>query len=59
LPHSATDLSFDNDMMWLTIADGRKLGVPWPTSLAYWPPRQNNANTSSSPATEPASIGGK
>ncbi len=30
---SATELSFDNSMMWLTLADGRKLGVP----LAYFP----------------------
>jgi hypothetical protein len=30
---SATDLSFDANMMWVTLADGRKLGVP----LAYFP----------------------
>jgi len=30
---SATDLSFDSNMMWLTLADGRRLGVP----LAYSP----------------------
>ncbi|MDO9243704.1 MAG: DUF2442 domain-containing protein, partial [Rhodocyclaceae bacterium] len=30
---SATELSFDNNMMWLTLSDGRKLGVP----LAYFP----------------------
>lgn len=30
---SAIELSFSNDMMWVTLADGRKLGVP----LAYFP----------------------
>jgi len=30
---SAIELSFDSNMMWLTLADGRKLGVP----LAYFP----------------------
>ncbi len=30
---SATELEFDSNMMWLTLADGRKLGVP----LAYFP----------------------
>jgi hypothetical protein len=30
---SATDLDFDNHMLWVTLADGRKLGVP----LAYFP----------------------
>lgn len=30
---SATDLSFDDSMMWLDLSDGRKLGVP----LAYFP----------------------
>lgn len=30
---SANELSFDNNMMWLTLVDGRKLGVP----LAYFP----------------------
>ena len=30
---SATELSFDSNMMWITLADGRKLGVP----LAYFP----------------------
>jgi hypothetical protein len=30
---SATELSFDSNMMWVTFADGRKLGVP----LAYFP----------------------
>jgi hypothetical protein len=30
---SATELSFDSNMMWLTLADGRRLGVP----LAYFP----------------------
>jgi hypothetical protein len=30
---SATDLSFDDSMMWLVLSDGRKLGVP----LAYFP----------------------
>ncbi|MDO9226711.1 MAG: DUF2442 domain-containing protein [Pseudomonadota bacterium] len=30
---SATELSFDSSMMWVTLADGRKLGVP----LAYFP----------------------
>jgi hypothetical protein len=30
---SATELSFDSNMMWLTLSDGRKLGVP----LAYFP----------------------
>lgn len=30
---SATELSFDSNMMWVTLADGRKLGVP----LAYFP----------------------
>jgi hypothetical protein len=30
---SATDLSFDESMMWLVLSDGRKLGVP----LAYFP----------------------
>ncbi|MDP1605895.1 MAG: DUF2442 domain-containing protein [Rhodocyclaceae bacterium] len=30
---SATELSFDSNMMWLTLTDGRKLGVP----LAYFP----------------------
>ena len=29
----ATELSFDSNMMWVTLADGRKLGVP----LAYFP----------------------
>lgn len=29
----ATDLSFDDSMMWLDLSDGRKLGVP----LAYFP----------------------
>lgn len=30
---SATELGFDNNMMWVSLADGRKLGVP----LAYFP----------------------
>jgi len=30
---SATELSFDSNMMWLTLVDGRRLGVP----LAYFP----------------------
>jgi len=30
---SATDLEFDATMMWVSLADGRKLGVP----LAYFP----------------------
>ncbi|MBU1664553.1 MAG: DUF2442 domain-containing protein [Gammaproteobacteria bacterium] len=30
---SATELSFDSNMMWVTLLDGRKLGVP----LAYFP----------------------
>lgn len=30
---SALDLSFDANMMWVELADGRKLGVP----LAYFP----------------------
>ncbi len=30
---SATELGFDSSMMWVTLADGRKLGVP----LAYFP----------------------
>jgi len=30
---SATELSFDSGMMWVSLADGRKLGVP----LAYFP----------------------
>jgi hypothetical protein len=30
---SANKLSFDNNMMWVTLVDGRKLGVP----LAYFP----------------------
>ena len=30
---TATQLSFDGNMMWVTLADGRKLGVP----LAYFP----------------------
>ena len=30
---SANELNFDNNMMWLTLVDGRKLGVP----LAYFP----------------------
>lgn len=30
---SVTELSFDSNMMWLTLADGRKLGIP----LAYFP----------------------
>jgi hypothetical protein len=30
---SATELSFDSNMMWVTLADGRRLGVP----LAYFP----------------------
>jgi len=30
---SATELSFDSNMMWLTLADGRRLGVP----LAHFP----------------------
>lgn len=30
---SATELSFDSNMMWLTLADGRRLGVP----IAYFP----------------------
>lgn len=30
---SATELSFDANMMWVNLADGRKLGVP----LAYFP----------------------
>lgn len=30
---SATEISFDSHMMWLTLMDGRKLGVP----LAYFP----------------------
>lgn len=30
---SATELDFDSSMMWVTLADGRKLGVP----LAYFP----------------------
>ena len=31
--NSATDLDFDATMMWVSLADGRKLGVP----LAYFP----------------------
>lgn len=30
---SATELNFDESMMWLGLSDGRKLGVP----LAYFP----------------------
>lgn len=30
---SAIELSFDSNMIWLTLADGRRLGVP----LAYFP----------------------
>jgi len=30
---SAIELNFDSTMMWLSLADGRKLGVP----LAYFP----------------------
>ena len=30
---SATELDFDSNMMWVTLLDGRKLGVP----LAYFP----------------------
>jgi hypothetical protein len=30
---SAIELSFDESMMWLSLSDGRKLGVP----LAYFP----------------------
>ena len=30
---SALELSFDTTMMWVSLADGRKLGVP----LAYFP----------------------
>jgi len=30
---SATEVSFDNHMMWLLLSDGRKLGVP----LTYFP----------------------
>jgi len=30
---SATEISFDANMMWVTLADGRKLGIP----LAYFP----------------------
>ena len=30
---SATKLSFDDSMMWVDLADGRRLGVP----LAYFP----------------------
>ncbi len=30
---SAIDLAFDESMMWLSLSDGRKLGVP----LAYFP----------------------
>ena len=30
---SAIELSFDSGMMWVSLADGRKLGVP----LAYFP----------------------
>ncbi|OYY94174.1 MAG: hypothetical protein B7Y41_07550 [Hydrogenophilales bacterium 28-61-23] len=30
---SANELSFDNNMMWVTLVDGRKLGIP----LAYFP----------------------
>jgi len=30
---SATELSFDGGMIWVSLADGRKLGVP----LAYFP----------------------
>ena len=30
---SATELSFDSGMMWISLSDGRKLGVP----LAYFP----------------------
>ena len=30
---SATELSFDGGMMWVSLADGRKLGLP----LAYFP----------------------
>jgi hypothetical protein len=33
MPLAATELGFDSSMMWLTLADGRKLGVP----LAYFP----------------------
>lgn len=33
MPPLATELSFDSNMMWLTLADGRRLGVP----LAYFP----------------------
>jgi hypothetical protein len=30
----AKQLSFDNDMMWIELNDGRKLGIP----LVYFPP---------------------
>ncbi len=30
---SATELNFDSGMMWVSLADGRKLGVP----LAFFP----------------------
>lgn len=30
---SVTELSFDTNMMWVSLADGRKLGVP----LAFFP----------------------
>ncbi len=40
---SATELSFDSNMMWLTLADGRRLGVPlayFPRLLAATPPQR-------------------
>jgi hypothetical protein len=45
MPPSATDLSFDNDMMWPTLVDGRKLGVPlanFPRLLAATPEQRQH-----------------
>jgi hypothetical protein len=37
----ATNIHFDNDIMWVDLADGRQLGVP----LAYFPRLMNATDT--------------
>lgn len=46
---SATELSFDGGMMWISLADGRKLGVPltyFPRLLAATPEQLKNYESS-------------
>lgn len=48
---SATKLSFDDTMMWVDLADGRRLGVPlayFPRLLHATPEQRNNYQMSGS-----------